>query len=52
MSEAELAKALGVHPSIVYRWQSGESQPPAYLWRAIRDLERERAETVATAQAR
>lgn len=43
MTEAQLAAALGVTRSAVYRWLSGERGVPPYLWRALRDLERERA---------
>ena len=41
-SVRRLAATLGVTPATIQRWRSGTTIPPAYLWRALRDLERER----------
>ncbi|MCR4338978.1 MAG: helix-turn-helix domain-containing protein [Gemmatimonadaceae bacterium] len=41
-----LADDLGVGLRTVRRWLSGDSDPPAYLTRALRDLDRERQETL------
>jgi DNA-binding transcriptional regulator YiaG len=36
-----LARALGVAPSSVMRWEKGTYTPPRWLDRAMRDVERE-----------
>lgn len=43
LSLSDMAEALGVDRQTVWRWEAGEREPPSYLWRALRDLERERA---------
>lgn len=48
-SLSQLAEALGVDRQTVWRWEHPEAAtgrtPPPYLWRALRDLEREQRET-------
>lgn len=41
LSQQALADALGVHLRTLQAWEGGEAQPQPYLWRALRDLERE-----------
>jgi DNA-binding transcriptional regulator YiaG len=37
----EMSEALGIDPQTWHRWEAGTRRPPPYLWRALRDLERE-----------
>lgn len=42
-NQAQLARALGVQPLAVTRWESGARKIPPYLPLALKTLERERA---------
>lgn len=42
LTEAQLAAVLGTHRTAVIRWERGQRPIPPYLWRAMRDIERER----------
>lgn len=44
ISQASLAQLLGVSTRAVETWESPAGNPPAYLARALRDLERELAD--------
>lgn len=41
LTQATLARLLGVHTQTVAGWESGRQSPAAYLQRALRDAERE-----------
>ncbi len=43
LSRTEFARRLPVPLRTAEHWEHGDRQPPAYLWRALRDLERELA---------
>lgn len=47
LSQAKLAARLGVTVNAVAKWEAGHTHPPPYLWRALRDIERELAEAPA-----
>jgi DNA-binding transcriptional regulator YiaG len=36
-----LGEALEVSHNTIRNWEEGIAEPPGYLWRALRDLERE-----------
>lgn len=44
LSQAKVAELLPCQLRTWQRWEAGENDPPAYLLRALRDLERELAE--------
>lgn len=44
LSQAKAAELLPITLRQWQRWEAGENEPPAYLLRALRDLERELAE--------
>jgi len=41
LTQAELAEHLDVRASTIFRWERGDRPVPAYVIRAMRDLERE-----------
>ena len=44
LSQTKAARLLPTEPRTWQRWEAGENEPPEYLLRALRDLEREIAE--------
>ena len=44
LSQAEAATRLGISQRAWQMWEAGERTPPPYLFRALRDVERELAE--------
>ena len=35
LTQAQLAKKLGIRPETVQSWETGKTKPPAFLWLAI-----------------
>lgn len=48
MTQAELARRLEVSLGTIRKYEQGERRIPAFMWRALRDLERELAEKGTT----
>lgn len=47
LSQAQLARELGVSWLTVQRWEAGVQNPPRFLYLALRELERQLAEEPA-----
>lgn len=40
LSQKSLAEVLGIHPTIVNRWERGRAKIPPYLWLALNGIQR------------
>jgi transcriptional regulator with XRE-family HTH domain len=40
LSQVELAKVLGIHPTMLNRWEHGKAKIPPYLWLALKGISR------------
>jgi DNA-binding transcriptional regulator YiaG len=41
LSQKSLAELLTVDEMTVWKWEKGTHTPPPFLWRALRDIERD-----------